>query len=315
MSIYLSIIVPIYNEEQNIVPLLNSLKNALEGMNYEIILVDDGSQDDSKKEILHNLDKDIILVELCHNYGQTSAIAAGIEAAQGEYIVMLDGDLQNDPTDIPLMLKKLTEEGYDLIAGIRAERAEKAFLRRFPSKCANFLIRRLSGVHIKDYGCTLKVFKAQLAKKLDLYGELHRFIPILAKMRGARIGQMEVKHHPRIFGQSKYGIGRTIKVFSDLLLMLFFQKYRQKPMHLFGNIAVLMGGIGFILESYLMMMKLLTGKPMSGSPLFYLGILLVIMSVQFITTGFLAELMMRTYYKSQNSKPYEIARIHRYDDV
>jgi glycosyltransferase involved in cell wall biosynthesis len=302
----LSVIVPVYNEKPNIVPLLAALKLALASISHEIILVDDGSADGTVEEILAHSDKHITLLVFSRNFGQTSALAAGIDYASGQYIATLDGDLQNDPDDIPMMLNILTEGNYDIVAGNRANRKDGMLLRKIPSKIANILIRKFTNVHISDYGCTLKVFRAELAKKLDLYGELHRFIPILGSIHGAKITEVAVKHHPRIYGTSKYGIGRTMKVVSDLMLMFFFQKYSQKPMHLFGTIGVGMFMAGGLIETYMLGIKLL-GENIGTRPLFTIGFMLIITSVQLITAGFLAELIMRTYYGSQRKKPYSIA--------
>ncbi|MBN8827632.1 MAG: glycosyltransferase family 2 protein [Sphingobacteriia bacterium] len=303
----LSVVVPIYNERENIKPMIEALKSNLNKYDYEIIFVDDGSIDGTIEEVESHLDQKTKLIQLSRNFGQTSAMAAGIASANGEYIVTLDGDLQNDPSDIPMMLDKLITNKVDMVAGRRANRRDGALLRKFPSKVANFIIRKISGVDLKDYGCTLKVFKRDLAVKLDLYGELHRFIPILAHMKGGKILEVDVKHHSRQFGKSKYGIGRTMKVVSDLFLMMFMLKYRQKPMHLFGTLGVGSLSISFLIAIYLFFLKII-GQSITDKPLFYLFIILVIASLQLITTGFLAELVMRTYYESQNKKPYEIAR-------
>jgi len=235
----LSIIITVKNEEENIKPLMESVRAALGGIDYEVILVDDGSTDKTKQQVLNNTDERTVLVELRKNYGQSTAMTAGIDYSTGRYIALLDGDLQNDPSDIRGMLDLLKREDWDVVAGNRKNRKDGMFLRKIPSKIANALIRRVTGVYIKDYGCTLKVFRREIAEELNLYGELHRFIPVIAKMQGARITQVDVKHHPRKFGKSKYGIGRTFRVLSDLVLMLFFRRYIQKPMHLFGTIALL----------------------------------------------------------------------------
>lgn len=300
---YLSIVIPIYNEKDNIIPLMGALHSSLKGLKYEIVLVDDGSTDGTVEAMLALSDPHIHLLLFSRNFGQTSALAAGIEVAQGRYIATLDGDMQNDPADIPLMLNKLIEGNYDMMAGKRMKRQDGLFLRKIPSYLANQLIRWLTRVPISDYGCTLKLFKADFAKKLELYGELHRFIPVLGTIQGAKIGEIEVRHHARHYGVSKYGIGRTGKVVSDLLLMLFFQKYQQKPMHLFGSIGLMMFLAGSMIETYLLILKMM-GEDIGGRPLFYIGILLIITSVQLITTGFVAELIMRTYYGSQQKKPY-----------
>lgn len=308
----LSVVIPVMNEEDNISPMVDAVKSALKKIDYELIFVDDGSSDETIERILSLSKKNphIRLIEFTRNFGQTSAMAAGINAAEGEFVATLDGDLQNDPSDIPAMLEKLKKEHLDVVAGIRAKRKDGMLLRKIPSKIANILIRRLTKVRITDYGCTLKVFRAELAKQLGLYGELHRFIPILAVMEGAKITEVPVKHHPRIHGQAKYGIGRTLRVFSDLLLMFYLSKYRQKPMHFFGNLGTVMFLIGGLIESYLLAVKL-TGEDIGGRPLFYVGILLLITGLQLITTGFIAELLMRTFYTSQNKTPYNIKKSFR----
>lgn len=305
----LSVVIPVYNEEQSISPMMKALEHALDVLDYEIIFVDDGSSDDTVNRILALKQSQVRLVRFARNFGQTSAMAAGIQAAHGQYIATLDGDLQNDPLDIPRMLAKLEEEELDMVAGCRAKRKDGMFFRKIPSKIANILIRRMSHVHIRDYGCTLKVFKAEIAKNLDLYGELHRFIPILASINGAKIAEMDVRHHSRQFGASKYGLGRTFRVASDLLLMAFFIRYRQKPMHLFGTIGLFSGIIGGVIEFYLLLLKLM-GEDIGHRPLFYVGILLIIAAIQLITTGFVAELLMRTYFTAQHKTPYVILQTY-----
>jgi dolichol-phosphate mannosyltransferase len=306
----LSIIVPVYNEEENIIPLLTEIESALEGIEHEVILVDDGSTDGTERKILSFQKKNLTLVSFTRNFGQTSSIAAGIEIARGSYIALLDGDLQNDPSDIKKMLQLVESGNYDLVAGRRKFRQDGMWLRIIPSKIANKIIRRFSKVVVHDFGCTLKLFKANLAKSLDLYGELHRFIPILADMNGAKIIEINVNHRSRKFGISKYGIGRTFGVVSDLLLMLFFQKYKQKPMHLFGNLGIASFFVGMVIETYMMILKL-QGKDIGARPLFYLGLFFIIVAIQFVTTGFLAEILVRTYYGSQNKKPYTIDSIYK----
>jgi len=301
----LSIIIPVMNEEENIKPLLEKIRESLKNIDYEVIFVDDGSTDKTVEKIKENADERVKLIVFSRNFGQTTAMAAGIDAAEGELIAMLDGDLQNDPSDIPMMIQKLEKEGWDVVAGKRAKRQDGFLLRKLPSKIANWLIRKLTGVYISDYGCTLKVFKSDVAKNLSLYGELHRFIPVLASLYGAKMTEVDVKHHPRIHGKSKYGIGRTFKVISDLMLMLFFQKYSTRPMHLFGGVGFFILFLGFIIEFYLLILKIL-GHSIGERPLFMVGILFIISGIQLISTGFLAELLMRTYYESQNKKPYVI---------
>ncbi len=306
----LSVVIPVYNEKDSIEPMAEALKEALSDINYEVIFVDDGSSDSTVDNILALKEKNIRLLVFARNFGQTSAMAAGIDAAEGDYIATLDGDLQNDPLDIPMMLEKLKEENLDMVAGCRAKRKDGMFLRKIPSKIANKLIRKVSKVNIRDYGCTLKLFKADLAKQLDLYGELHRFIPILADMHGAKIAEVDVRHHSRRFGESKYGLSRTLKVASDLMLMGFFIRYRQKPMHLFGSMGLISLMLGGLIEFYMLLLKLF-GEDIGGRPLFYVGILLIIAGIQLITTGFLAELIMRTYYSAKNKKPYTIGEEYK----
>ncbi|SFV58405.1 Glycosyl transferase, family 2 [hydrothermal vent metagenome] len=302
----LSVVIPVMNERDNIEPLLESVYSALDGyIEYELILVDDGSSDDTVAEIAKLAKSNTRVLVFNRNYGQTTAMAAGIESANGELIVTLDGDLQNDPTDILPMIEKLESEGWDVVAGRRLKRQDGMFLRKIPSKIANYIIRRSTGVYISDYGCTLKVFTKDVAKNLELYGELHRFIPVLAKIYGAKITEMDVKHHARTHGVSKYGIGRTSRVISDLMLMLFMQKYRVKPMHLFGTLGLFTFVPGVLINFYLLILKLL-GNDIGHRPLLTLGIVLVLAGIQLITTGFLAELIMRTYFESQNKKPYTI---------
>jgi glycosyltransferase involved in cell wall biosynthesis len=297
------------NEEDNVKPLFKAVREALKDIDYEFILVDDGSSDGTVKRMKELVDKRDKIVIFKRNYGQTTAMAAGIDAAEGDLIATIDGDLQNDPSDIPMMIKKLEDEGWDVVAGKRAKRQDGFILRKLPSKIANKIIRKLTGVYISDYGCTLKVFTKDVAKNLELYGELHRFIPVLATLNGAKITEVDVKHHARIHGESKYGLGRTFKVMSDLLLMVFLEKYRQKPMHLFGGLGIGAFGIGIIINFYMLILKLL-GNDIGTRPLLILGIMMTFIGIILIVTGFLAELIMRTYYGSQNKKPYTISEIY-----
>jgi len=305
----LSIVITVKNEEENIKPLLESIRLALTGIDYEVILVDDGSTDKTKQQVLNSADERTVLVELRKNYGQSTAMTAGIDYSTGRYIALLDGDLQNDPNDIPGMLDLLKREDWDVVAGNRKNRKDGMFLRKIPSKIANALIRRMTGVYIKDYGCTLKVFRREIAEELNLYGELHRFIPVIAKMQGARITQVDVKHHSRKFGKSKYGIGRTFRVLSDLVLMLFFRRYIQKPMHLFGTIGFISLGIGIIINLYLLVLKIM-GHDIWGKPLLILGLIFLLGGIQLITIGILAEISVRTYFESQNKKTYTVRKVY-----
>lgn len=305
---YLSVVVCVYNEADNVKPLVQQITGALSGLDYELIYVDDGSTDGTLQELKNLHHPALRIIELSKNYGQSSALAAGIEYARGKFIITMDGDLQNDPSNIPSMVQLAEDGDWDLVAGIRVKRKDGMLLRKIPSKIANFFIRTLSGVKMKDYGCTLKVFRRDIAKSLGLYGELHRFIPVMASLEGARITQVPVKHHPRIHGKSKYGIGRTVKVISDLILILFMKRYLQRPMHLFGNLGVALFGLGAVINLYLLILKIL-GHDIWGKPLLILGVLLVIAGIQFVTIGLVTEIQIRTYYESQEKKPYRIRQI------
>jgi glycosyltransferase involved in cell wall biosynthesis len=304
----LSIVITLLNERDNIQPLLAKLDESLAGLSHEVIMVDDGSTDGTSQVIMKYANTDVRLVKLNKNYGQSAAMAAGIMHATGNFIVTMDGDLQNDPADIPLLLEKIKSDDFDLVAGCRAHRKDNFLFRKIPSKLANQFIRFLSGVRISDYGCSLKIFRSKLAKELGLYGELHRFIPILAQMQGARIVEMNVLHHPRIYGKSKYGLGRTLRVLSDLMLLLFFQKYVQKPMHLFGTMGLVAVILGVLINFYLLIEKIM-GHDIWGRPLLLLGVILLLGGIQLITFGFMAELQMRTYYESQDKVPFKVKEV------
>lgn len=305
----LSLVICVFNEEPNILPLANEIKTALKNIDFEAIFVDDGSTDKTRDEIRKIDDERFLLLELKRNYGQSSALQAGIDQAEGEYIALIDGDLQNDPADVPMMLKMIEEEDWDMVAGVRANRQDGMFLRKIPSKIANYMIRNATGIHMKDLGCTLKIFTSETIKNIHIYGELHRYIPALIALEGAtRITQVDVNHRPRQFGHSKYNIGRTTRVISDLILMVFFKKYMQRPMHFFGNIGIITLGVGAIINFYLLVLKIL-GHDIWGKPLLLLGILLVLGGIQFITTGIIAEVQMRTYFESQNKKPFRVKRV------
>ncbi|WP_353481846.1 glycosyltransferase family 2 protein [Haliscomenobacter sp.] len=307
-TVKLSVVVCVYNEEENIKPQVERIAEALEGYEYEMVFVDDGSKDKTLQELYSITHPRLRVVELKKNYGQSLALMAGIDYAQGEYIATMDGDLQNDPTDLPRMLKIAEEEGFDMVAGNRANRKDGMVLRKIPSQIANYIIRGTTDVHLKDYGCALKVLKADLAKDLGLYGELHRFVPVLAHLEGAKITQVDVKHHARQFGKSKYGLSRTFKVMSDLLLMLFFKKYMQKPMHLFGNVGVFLFISGLLINLYLLIVKLM-GYDIWGRPILILGMMLLLGGIQFITIGIVVEIQMRTYFESQQKKPYKVRKV------
>jgi glycosyltransferase involved in cell wall biosynthesis len=304
----LSLVITVMNERENVVPLSEAIRNALPGFDYEVLFVDDGSTDGTAQEIIKAADEHTVLIELRRNYGQSTAMTAGIDHASGRYIALLDGDLQNDPTDIPGMLSILKEQDWDVVAGIRKNRQDKVLLRKIPSAIANAVIRRLSGVYIKDYGCTLKVFRREIISDLTIYGEMHRFIPVLAKLQGARITQVDVKHHKRIHGKSKYGINRTFRVMADLITIIFFRKYIQKPMHLFGTIGFLSAGLGLIINLYLFVLKIM-GHDIWGKPLLILGMILLLGGIQLITIGILAEISIRNYFEGTGRKTYHVRKV------
>lgn len=305
----LSLVICVFNEEPNIRPLSDQIKTALANIDFEAIFVDDGSTDNTRAEIIKINDPRFLLVELKRNYGQSSALQAGIDQADGEFIALIDGDLQNDPMDVPMMLKMIEDEEWDMVAGVRANRKDGMFLRKVPSKIANYMIRKSTGIHMKDLGCTLKIFTRETIKSIHIYGELHRYIPALIALEGAtKITQVDVNHRPREFGTSKYNLGRTTRVMSDLILMVFFKKYLQRPMHFFGSIGILTLGVGVLINIYFLIHKIL-GHDIWGKPLLLLGILLVMGGIQFITIGIIAELQMRTYFESQNKKPYRVKRV------
>lgn len=307
----LSVVICVYNEEQNICPLATQIQAALKDIDFEAIFVDDGSTDNTRAEVRKINDPRFLLVELTRNYGQSSALQAGIDQAEGEFVALIDGDLQNDPADIPMMLEKAEKEEWDMVAGVRANRRDGMLLRKIPSKIANYLIRKTTGIHMKDLGCTLKVFPRDVIKSIHIYGELHRYIPALISLEGAtRITQVDVNHRPRKFGSSKYNLGRTTRVLSDLMLMVFFKKYLQRPMHFFGNLGLVTLAIGGLINLYLLILKLM-GNDIWGKPLLFLGFLMVVAGIQFITTGIVAELQMRTYFESQRKKPYRVKRVRK----
>ena len=305
----LSVVITVYNEEDNIQPLLEATYAALSGIDYEVILVEDGSTDRTVAEVKKYANTRTKLVIFNRNYGQTTALAAGIDQATGQYIATMDGDLQNDPTDIPAMLQKAIDEEWDVVAGRRANRKDGFVLRKIPSKIANWIIRNSTNVHLKDYGCTLRVYKADIAQNMGLYGELHRFIPVLAKQQGAKMTEVDVKHHPRIHGTSKYGLSRTFKVMADLILMLFFQKYFQRPIHLFGGLGLLAFLLGGMINVYLLVLKIM-GEDIWGRPILILGFMLILGGIQLITTGIISEIIVRTYFESQDKKTYRIKSLY-----
>ncbi len=305
---YVSVVVCVYNEAGNSQPLLSQLDLALETLDYEIIYINDGSTDQTLKELLSVRHERLTILDLQKNYGQSAALAAGIDAAKGTFIVTMDGDQQNDPLDILPMLRVAEEQDIDLVVGYREHRQDSAWLRRWPSQLANRLIRQTVGLRIDDNGCALKVFRADVAKRIGLYGERHRFITILAHFDGARIVQLPVRHHPRLIGQSKYGLGRIGRVLSDLFLLLFIKRFLHKPMHLFGGLGLLTLLSGFFLA---MRFLWVTDPSVNGLDRFAVGIIWLLAGVQFLAFGLILDLQMRTYYESQGKKNYIIRRTYR----
>ncbi|MGF1557463.1 MAG: glycosyltransferase family 2 protein [Flavobacteriaceae bacterium] len=304
----LSIVVPLYNEEDNVVLLTEKIHDSLVGYSYEIIYVDDFSKDKTRKVVKDMADDRVHLIELKKNYGQSLALAAGIDHAQGEFIITMDGDLQNDPSDIPQMLAFAIDGEFDLITGIRQKRKD-SLVKKIPSKIANFLVRRVTKLDIKDNGCALKVFTKDIAKDLNLYGEMHRFITLLAYLEGAQIKQVPVKHHARNAGVSKYGLERVFKVVADMMLLLFIRKYFQRPIHLFGILGVLLIIIGILINMYLLVIKFGLGQDIGTRPLLIFGLMFILAGIQLFTIGIVMELLIRTYYESQKKRPYRIKKI------
>lgn len=304
---FYSLVIPMFNEEGNAGLLIDKIRNAMTGFRYELILIDDASSDGTVKEIKEKNDPNVVLIELKKNYGQSSAMMAGFDYASGDYVITLDGDLQNDPTDIPAMVELLENGNYDLVVGKRQKRKDSS-IRTIPSKIANFIIKKTTKLNISDQGCALKVFTKDTAKELNLYGENHRFISLMAHLNGAKIAEMPVKHHARQFGVSKYGMNRTFKVINDLLLVLFNQKYLSKPIYLFGNIGLITFSIGVLISIYLLIVKIL-GYDIGGRPLLILGVLLIFIGIQFFTTGIIIDMLMKTYYESQDKRPFNIRNI------
>lgn len=307
----ISVVVPVFNEEENVEPLHRKLHQSLQdlGLSYEILYVDDGSRDRSF-ELLATLaaqDERVKLIRFRRNFGQTAAMAAGMKGAMGKVIIPLDADLQNDPADIPRLLAKV-EEGFDVVSGWRKNRKDD-IIRRIPSRVANGLISRVTGVALHDYGCSLKAYRADVIKDVNLYGEMHRFIPAYASMVGARVTEIPVNHHPRAAGKSKYGIGRAFRVALDLLVVKFLGGYGSKPIYFFGGAGLWAFGIGTLLWLMAIGERLFLhdSTHINRNPLFYIGILLFMVGMQFIMLGLLAEMNMRTYHESQGKTPYIIA--------
>ena len=308
----LSVVIPVFNEQENISPLHEALSEALKGRDYELVFVDDGSTDTSLEALTDIAKKDpehTLVIELRRNFGQTAAIAAGIDHSRGEVIVTIDADLQNDPADIPLLMEKI-EEGYDVVSGWRINRQDKLFTRRIPSKIANWIISKVTGVSLHDYGCTLKAYRREVLEGFRLYGEMHRFIPAYAGWVGAKMIEIPVRHHPRRFGKAKYGLERTLKVILDLFTVKFLVSYANKPIYLFGGTGAGLIFISFILLGVLVGRRIVLDEHLIRSPLLLLTTMLFILGFQSILLGLIAELLVRTYHESQAKPTYSVRSVH-----
>jgi glycosyltransferase involved in cell wall biosynthesis len=310
----LSVVIPLYQEAVNVAPLLARVHEGLAdyGGPWELICVDDGSRDGTAAR-LHDAAQDygghVRVIRLGRNFGQTAAMQAGFDAARGELIASLDGDLQNDPADIPRLVTELIERDLDLLQGWRRDRQDALVLRKIPSRIANRLIARVTGVRLHDYGCSLKVYRARVLKRIALFGEMHRFIPVWVAgvTDPERIGESVVNHAPRRFGTSKYGISRTFRVLLDLLAAFFFLRFGSRPGHFFGSIGIALGLIGSLMMGYLLVVKFIVGHDIGTRPLLFVAILLLVASLQFLTTGVLAEMLTRTFYASSDRTHHCIA--------
>ena len=307
-----SVAIPLLNEEKNILILYEELTEVLqkEKLDYELLFVDDGSTDSSLAilEDLQQKDQRIVVISLRKNFGQTAAMTAGFDMAKGEVIIAMDADLQNDPADIPLLLKKI-DEGADMVTGWRYNRQDPFFSRKLPSKIANRIISFATGVHLHDYGCTLKAFRHDVIKNIKLYGEMHRFIPAIASAMGVSIEEVKVNHRARRFGTSKYGISRTLRVVLDLMTVKFLLNYSTRPIHVFGTLGFVSGFLGTVIALILTIQRQFYGIPLADRPLLLLAVLLIFVGVQFVTIGLLAEMLARTYHESQDKPTYYIRKI------
>jgi len=313
----ISVVIPLYNEEESVVALHAAVSQSLStyGRPYEIVIVDDGSSDGSFA-LLADLaagDEHLRVVRLRRNFGQTAAFSAGFDHALGNVIITMDADLQNDPADIPLLMAKINE-GYDIVSGWRKDRQDRLLDRRLPSILANRLISNVTDVQLHDYGCSLKAYRSDVLHEVNLYGELHRFIPALASQIGAKITEVPVNHRARQFGTSKYGIGRTIRVVLDLITVWFLGAYATRPLQVFGGAGLLFSGLGFALGIYLSIVKLIGGEDIGGRPLLILVALLIMVGVQLITMGLIAEMITRTYHESQSKPIYVVREVLRSED-
>lgn len=304
----LSVVIPLKDERENVRPLHEKLRDALRGIaRWEVVFVDDGSADGTF-DVLSELaaaDPRVKVVRLRRNFGQAAATQAGFDAAAGDVIATMDGDVQNDPADLPMMLAKL-DEGYDAVLGLREKRQDKFLLRKVPSLCANWLIRKVLGVPFKDFGCALRVVRREFIDGLSLYGEMHRFITALLIQQGAKVAQVPVRHHPRTAGKSKYNLTRTVRVVLDLMTVKFLASYQTRPMHLFGGVGLIFLALGLVSLLASIVMKYTTGPGMTANPLFLIGVMVELIGVQFLSLGLIGEVMARIYFESQGKPPYVV---------
>jgi len=309
-----SVVVPAYNEADNVEPLCREIVSVMEGSghSYEIIFVDDGSSDGTfaRLETLAGTYEQVRVVKLRRNFGQTAAMSAGFDHARGDVVVSMDGDMQNDPAEIPRLLEKMAE-GYDVVSGWRVRRQDRFLTRRVPSIAANWLIGKLTGVRLHDYGCSLKAYRREILQDVHLYGEMHRFIPALCRWTGAKVAEVPVNHRPRTRGRSKYGLSRVVRVLLDMLTVKFLMSFLTKPMQVFGGLGLILGGVGFGAAGYLSFLKLVMGQSIAGRPLLLLAVLLMSAGLQFLALGLLGEVLTRTYYESQGKPVYRVERTIR----
>ena len=311
-NIELSIVIPVFNETENIKPLIIKLNEVLDktGKNCEIIMIDDGSTDNSfevMRELCESY-KNLRIIRFRRNFGQTSAFSAGFDLARGGIVVTMDADLQNDPADIPKLLREL-DKGYDIVSGWRKKRFDNFLTRQLPSRIANYIISKLTGVTLHDYGCSLKAYRSEVIKNIKLYGEMHRFIPAVASWMGVQVSEIEVNHAPRVSGKSSYGLMRTVRVILDLITVKFLLGYSTKPIQIFGLFGVISLFLGFILAAYLSATKIFLGHPISDRPMLLMAVLLIIFGVQLCSIGLIGEMVVRSYYESNEKPTYMIKEI------
>ncbi len=312
-----SLVLPVYNEEDNVQPLYEALSATMAGLALpcEVVLVNDGSSDDTAGRLDAEAERDerFVVIHLRRNFGQTAAMAAGFDHATGDVVIAMDADLQNDPTDIPKLLDKMAE-GYDVVSGWRRDRKDKFLTRILPSKIANWMISTMTGVRLHDYGCSLKAYRREVLRDVRLYGEMHRYIPALAYWAGGSVAEVVVTHHARRFGKSKYGLSRILRVLLDLFTVKFLLAYSTKPIQVFGRWGIMAGALGFLLALYLSVEKLFFNVNIGNRPLLLLAVLLLLVGVQLVTMGLMAEVQVRTYYESQNKPIYRIRRVVRHGE-